>query len=169
MRDERTGVGSSRYGLEYGGLHLHVAEGVEILSHGLHDAGPLDEHILDLGIDHKVHVSHTVTLLRIRECVIDLTLLLLHYRQHPERLGEHRKALGVNGELTGLGDEGIALYADEVTYIQQLLEDGIVHRLVLARTDLVALDIDLNPALGVLQLDKRGGSHDTAAHHPAGY
>ena len=116
-----------------------------------------------------VHVPHAVAELGVGECVVDLALLLLDYREHPQGLGEDGQALGVYGELAGLGDEGVALDAHEVADVEELLEDGVVHGLVLAGADLVALDIDLNPAFGVLQLDERGGAHDAAAHHPAGY
>ena len=121
-------------------MMLHVAEGVEVLPHGLYDAGPLDEDVLYLGIDH------------VGECVVDLAFLLLDYREHSQGLGEDGKALGVDGKLTGLGDEGVALDAHEVADVEEFLEDGVVHGLVLAGADLVALDIDLNPAFGVLQL-----------------
>lgn len=58
--DEGACVGASRYGLQDGCLHFHVSEGVEILPHGLYDAGPLDEYVLDVRVDHQVHVSHAV-------------------------------------------------------------------------------------------------------------
>ena len=154
MSDEGTGTGASGYGLENGSLHLQIAEGVEVLPHGLHYLCPLDKHVLDLGIDHQIHVSHAVAELGVGEGVVYLPLFLLDYRQHPEGLGQDGQTPGMDGELTGLGDEGVALDTDEVAYIQQFLEYCIVHRLVLARTYLVSFDIDLNTAFGILQLNE---------------
>ena len=84
MGDEGPGVGASGNGLEDWSLYLHVAEGVEVLSHGLHDTCPLDEDILYLGIDHQVHIPHAVAELGIRKCIVNLALLLLDYREHSQ-------------------------------------------------------------------------------------
>ena len=74
----------------------------------------------------------------------------------------------MDGNLTHLGDEHIALDADDVADVQQAFEDGVVERLVLAGAYLVTLDVELYATRMILQLNKRGGPHDAAAHDAAG-
>ena len=70
--------------------------------------------------------------------------------------------------LARVGDEGEALDADKVAYVEQLLEDGVVEGGVTLGADVVAADIYLYPARVVLQLEERGAAHDAAAHDAAG-
>ena len=74
----------------------------------------------------------------------------------------------MDGGLTHLGDKHIARHANDVADVEQAFEDSVVEGLVLTGAYLVALDIELDTAVGVLQLDKRGGAHDAAAHDAAG-
>lgn len=71
-------------------------------------------------------------------------------------------------DFPGLGAEHESLHPDEIADVEQLLEDSVVKLLVLARTDFVAVDVDLDSAIGVLQLHERGFAHDAATHHTAG-
>jgi hypothetical protein len=59
-------------------------------------------------------------------------------------------------------------HADEVAEVQQFLEDLVVHRLVLAGGDLVAVDVDLLVAGGIAQHGEAGLAHHTHAHQAAG-
>ena len=52
--------------------------------------------------------------------------------------------------------------------VEQLLEDGVIHRLVLVGTELVAIEVNLDLAGRVLQLGKRGLAHDAAGEDAAG-
>ena len=144
--DERTGRGASRDGLKDRGLDLKAAGGVEIFPHRGDDLRPLDEHVLYLRVHDEVNVPLAVAQLGIGEGVIDNAVNLLHDRKNPQRLAQNGKFLCVNTELSGLGDEGEALDADDVADVKQFLPDGVVHRLVLARADLVPLDVDLDPS-----------------------
>ena len=144
--DERTGRGASRNGLKDRGLDLKAAGVVEIFPHRGDNLRPLDEHVFHLRVHDEIHVPLTVAELRIGERVIDDSVNLLHDRKNPQRLAQNGKFLGMNTELAGLGDESEALDADDVTDVKQLLPDCVVHRLVLARADLVSLDVDLDPS-----------------------
>ncbi len=144
--DERTGGGSTGNRLEDRGLDLKAAGGVEVFPHRGDDLRPLDENVPDLGVHDEVNVPLAVAELRIGERVIDNAVNLLDDRENPKGLAQDCQLLGVDAELAGLGDECEALDADDVADVKQLLPDGVVHRLVLARADLVPLDVDLDPA-----------------------
>ena len=71
--------------------------------------------------------------------------------------------------LTGLGAECKSSHTDEIAYVHQFLEHLIIHVLVVARTNVVAGDINLYAAFGVLKFGKTGFAHYPTAHQPAGY
>ena len=169
VRDEGTRRGAARDALQDRGLHLEAAGGIEVFAHRGDDLRPLDEHVADLRIDDQIHIALPVAELRIREGVEDLAVLLLDDRQHAQRLAQQGELLGVHAQLAGLGDEGETLDTDDVTDVQKLLPDGIVHSLVLFRADLIPLDIDLDPAGGILELAERSSSHNPAGHYPSRY
>src|SRR3712207_2086789 len=52
--------------------------------------------------------------------------------------------------------------------VEQLLENLIVEVFILARTNVIARNIDLNSAFAILKFRKAGLSHHTSAHHTAG-
>ena len=154
MGDEGAGSGTSGDALEDGGFHLEAAGGVEVLAHGGDYLGALHEGILHLRVDYKVHIALAVTHFRIGESIVHHAVHFLHYRKHAEALAQEGELLHVDAELTCLGDEGVALDSHHVADIEQALPDGIVHSLVLAGADFVALDVDLYAAGLVLQLGK---------------
>ena len=111
-----------------------------------------------------------LTQLRIGEAVIDIAICVrLDDRKDPQGLAEHGEFLGVDTQLAGLGNEGESLDTDYVADVEELLPDGIVHRLVLSRAYLIPLDVDLDPARGILELSERSRTHDPAGHQPSGY
>ncbi len=167
--DERTGGRASRYALQDRGLHFEAAGLVEVPSHRGDDFRPLDEHLPDLGIDDEVHVSLAVAEFRVGDRIEHLTVHLLHYRKHFQRFAQQGEFLGVHAELACLGDEGEALDPHYVADVEELLPDGVVHRLVLEGADFIALDVYLYPAGAVLQLPEGGCAHYPAAHKPARY
>ena len=169
VRHEGSGGGSSGYALEDGGLYFEAARGVEVVAHGRDDPGPLHEHVPDLGVDDEVDVSLAVAHLRVGEGVEHLSVLLLDYGEHLERLAQQGELLGVYAELAGLGDEGEALDSDYVSDVEKLLPHRVVHGLVVAGADFVALHVDLNASALVLELAEGRGSHYAAAHEPSGY
>ena len=60
----------------------------------------------------------------------------------------------MNGELACLCDEGETLDTDDVTYVEEFLEDGVVQGLVLARTDFVPVYVYLYSARLILQFSE---------------
>ena len=75
--------------------------------------------------------------------------------------------------LAHLRTENEAFYTDEIADIEQFLENDVVHLLLHGGRlltlgngclNIVTGDIDLNTALGVLNLDERGLAHDALGH-----
>ena len=167
--DERTGRRAARNRLEDRRFHLEAAGLVEGLAHRRDDLGALDEGLLDLRVHDQVHIALAVPELRIGEAVVDGAVGVgLDDREDTQGLRQDGQFLCMDGELAGLGEEGETLDANDVADVQELLEDGVVQRLVLAGADLVPLDIDLDAAGMVLQLHEGGGAHDAPGHDAAG-
>ncbi len=166
--DEGACGGTAGDALQHGGIHLEVALLVEVGTHLVDNHGALDEGVAHLGVDDEVDVALAVALLGVAEGVVDHAVLLLDDGQGAEALAEDGEGLGVDGDLAHLGDKDIAGDADDVANVKQALEDGVVERLVVAGAYLVALDVELNAAGVVLELDEAGGAHDAAAHDAAG-
>ncbi len=168
MRDEGARGGTAGDALQHGGVHLQVALLVEIGTHLVHYLGALHESVAHVGVHDEVHIALAVAQLGVAEGVVHHAVFLLDDRKRAQALAEHGEALHMDGGLTHLGYKHIARYTDDVADVEQALEDGVVERLVLPGAYLVALDIELDAARVVLQLDKRGGAHDAAAHDAAG-
>ena len=164
VRDERTCRGAARNRLKHRRLHLKIAVFVEEATYAVDGFCPLYENILNFVIYNEIDVAHTITQLRVVELVVFHTVFFLDNRQRTQTLAEHRHLLDVNGNLAHLGAESKTFYADEVADVEKTFENDIVHSFVLARTNLVAVEIKLYAAVCVLQLAERGGSHDAAAH-----
>ena len=166
--DERTGRGATGNGLQHRGVHLEPPLLGEGVAHGLDDPAAGLESALDLGVDHQVDVAHPVAELRVGERIVHLPVLVgLHGGQRANGLAQHGELLDEHARLAGLRGEGGALHPDDVTAVEQLLEDGVVHRLVLPRAELVAVEVNLNLARSVLQLGERRLAHDAAGQNAA--
>ena len=74
----------------------------------------------------------------------------------------------MDGDLAHLRAEYEALDADDVADVEHLLHQEIVIRFILARTDVVAADVDLDASGCVLQHCEQGLAHVAYAHDPAG-
>ena len=141
---------------------------VEEFAHGTDNGGALDECLLDAVVDDEVDIALAGAKLRVIELVIGHTILIFHDRQWLETLGEQGQLFGVNGNLTSLCLEDEALDADDITDVEQFLEDDIVEILVISLADVVACDVHLYTSLAILELHKACFAHDTAAHDAAG-
>ena len=75
----------------------------------------------------------------------------------------------MNRGLAHLGDKDVTGHTDNVADVEQTFKNGVVEGLVLTGANLVALNIQLDTPVGVLQLYKRRGTHDAAAHDAASY
>ena len=147
VRDKRAGRCTTGNGLQHRGVHLEPALLGEGVPHGLdHPAAGL-EGALDFGIDHEVDIPHPVAELRIGEGVVHLAVFIgLDRGQRADGLAQHSEFLDQHTRLTGLGGERGPLHADDVAAVEELLEDGVVHRLVLAGAKLIAVEVNLNLA-----------------------
>jgi hypothetical protein len=111
----------------------------------LHDAGALDENLAHLGID-QIDVSHTIAQLDVSHAVE----LFWHGQQI---LGEKRQILNVNAEFAGPRAEEIALDADMVSNIEELVK---LPKLVAYG---IFSDIDLELLARLLEVGEAGFTH----------
>ena len=154
MGNERTGCCASRDALKDRSLHLKASGLVEVLAHCRDNLCPLHEYILNLRIDNKVNIPLTVTKLRVCKGIENLTVHLLNDRKHAKGLAQKGEFLGVDAELSCLGEESKALDTYYISYIKKFLPYRIVHSLVFARADFIPLDIYLNASCLVLELSE---------------
>ena len=173
MRDERTSRSTSGYLLQDRGLHLGITCLVKHLTHGAQDSSAFEERVLDTLVHHEVHVTLTVTLLRIIESVISHTIFVFYDRQRFQTLCQHGQFLRMNADFAHLCAENESLNADEIADIEQFLEYHIVHLLLYGRRLLtfgyrclyiVSRHIHLNTAFRVLNLNERSLAHDAFGH-----
>ena len=115
-------------------------------------------------VDDKVEVTLAVTLLRIGESVIGGAVLLFHDGKGAHRLAQQRELLDVDADSARLRGEHKTLHADDVTDVQ-FLENGIIHRFVLAWTNFVAFHINLDFADRILQFIEGNCTHNALAHN----
>src|SRR3712207_1923670 len=168
MSDERTGRRTAGNALQRGCLHLGVAVLIEEVAHGTQHGGTLKERVFHAIVNDEVHVTLTGTQLGVVKLVVSHAILVLNDGQGLEALAKNGQLLGVHADFARLGLEDETLNADDVTDVEQLLENLIVEVFIFARTDVIARNIDLNSAFAILKFRKAGLSHHTTAHHTAG-
>ena len=173
MRDERTSRSTTGYLLQNRCLHFRVTCLVKYLTHRTQDSCTFEECILHAFIHYQVHITLTITLLRIIESVVCHTVFVLHDRQRFERFGEYCQFLRMHGYLTHLRAENETFDTDKITDVQQFLKYHIVHLLLNSRRlltfrkrclNIITADIHLNTSFRVLQLDERCLTHDSFRH-----
>ena len=168
VRDERPRRGAARNGLQNRRFDFEIPLRVEELAHGRHDLRALDEDFAHLRVDRQIDITLAVAYFGVGEGVERLPVLLLDYRQRPQRLGDDGQPPAVYRRFARLGDEGEALDPHEITDVEQFLEDGVVERRVTLGADVVAADVDLDAARVILQFEERDAAHDAARHDAAG-
>ena len=177
VRDEGPCGRPARYLLQDRCLHLGIARLIKHSAHGAYDGGALEEDLFHSLVDDEVHIALAVALLGVVEAVVRHAVFVLHDRQGSQALGEHGQLLRMYGDFAHLRAEDEALDTDEVAYIEQFLEDEVVHLLLNGGGLLafghgclyvIATDIDLDTPFRVLQLDERRLAHDTAGHESSG-
>ena len=156
VRVERAGVRAAGDRLEHRGLHFEEPVVVlQDLADGLDDLRAVVEGLADVLVDDQVHIALTVTEIHILQAAPLV-------REDLDRLGQEDHGFGVHRDLLGAGLEDRTPQADDITDVVGLEE------LVLLRADVVSLDVALDPALLVLQIEERRFAHDAFAHHAAG-
>ena len=167
--DEGACTGSAGDALQNGCLHLGVACLVQHSTHRLNDGSPLQEGLFHPVVHHQVHIALAVAQFGVFKRVVGHTVLVLHDRQRLDALGQYGQLLGMDADFAHLGAEHKSFDADEVAQVEQTLEHGGVHILVLFRADVITGDVHLDATFGVLQFDEGGFAHHAAAHHTSGH
>ena len=156
--------------LQGGSLHFGVSRFVQDVAHGAQDGGALQEGFLHAGVYNEVHITLAVSQFGVIERVIYLSVLLLYHGQRLQTLGQHGHVHGMDGDLSGLGAEYIALDADEVAQVEALLEHDIVKCGVFGvGTKGVTGDVHLDAAFAVQQFHECGLALHTLAHDASGH
>ena len=168
VRDEGACAGAAGDGLEDRRFHLHVARLVQGVAHFAEDGRALDEGLADALVDDEVHVALSVAQFGVVEGVVGYAVLFLDHGQGLDALGQDGQLLGVHGDFARLCAEDEAFDADVVAQVEQLFEHRVVEVLILFGADVVAGDIHLYAARGVLQFHKTGLAHDASSHHASG-
>ena len=148
--DERTGTGTACNVLQDWGVNFRVAGIVQNATQGTNNGCTLQEGVLHTIIDHQIDITLTVTQLRIVKLVVGHTVLVLHDGQRLQRLRQQRQLLGMYGYLARLCAEYETLDAYEVANVKQTLEDCIVKLFILVRAKVVAGNVHLDTAFGIL-------------------
>ena len=109
-----------------------------------------------------------VAQLGVGESVVHVAFLVgFHGGKGSDGLAQHREGGHLHRGLADLCLEGFSFDADEVAAVEELFEDVVVHGLVLARAQFVAVQVDLQRAFVVLQFRERGLAHDSSGHEAA--
>ena len=124
--DEWPCRGSSGNHLQRGCLHFGISCFVQNFPHGPDDSRTLEECVFDTLVDHKIDVALTIAQLGIVELVIGDTILVFHDWQRLQSLRQQCQLLGVHADLSRLGTEHEALYANKVADVEQTLENIII-------------------------------------------
>ena len=154
VRDERLRHGAAGDHLHHRRLDLHEAERLEEVAQVLHDARALAEHLAALVAHDQVDIALPVALLDVREAMPLVG-------QRPQRLDQQPHALGLDGELAGLGLEERALGAEDVAHVPAL--EGVV-----GVAERLLLQEHLDGTAVVLQLGEARLAHDALGHHATG-
>ena len=141
---------------QHGRLHLQEMARVEVLADRGYDARPTLEGLHHLWVHHEVEVALPIADLGVLESVVFLG-------QGLEGLGEEYDSFRVHGDLASASLEHAALDADDVAAVVGL------HATVLLQPELVGVDVDLDAAVPVLEIDEGSLADVAEGHHPAGH
>ena len=136
-------------------LHFHEISSCQEVTDLFNDLGTFDEGILYILVHNQIYISLTITHIRIGNSMIFL-------RKNLKTLAQKRHLLCMNGNLTGLGTECIALHTIDITNIRFL------KICVALFSDGVSCHIDLNGSFQVTDVTERRFSHHTLEHHTSG-
>src|SRR5690554_1246128 len=73
----------------------------------------------------------------------------------------------MDGNRAGFGDKYKTFDSDYIADVKMLFEESVIKTFIFPRTKVVAGDIYLYAASGVLKFDKGSASHNPTAHHPS--
>ena len=168
VRNKRPGGGTTRNSLQNGRLHFQVSFIIQEIAHRFDDLCPFDKGVFYFIVNDQVDITLPVTLVGVGECIIHFSVFLFHDGQRPQRFRQNRKLFNVYRNFSHFGNEHKSFHANYIPDIEQTFENNIIHRFVFSGTNVITLEIELYPACMVLQFGKSSGSHNPAAHNPAG-
>ena len=155
MSDKRPCVGSAGNRRQDRRVHLHVT--VVLFQHPfdlVYDLCSLDKSVANLRVHNQIHISLTIAKIRVLQSVPLV-------RQYLQGFAQQYKAGHVNGDFIRLGLEHPALHSYDVTDVISL------EPFIFLCTDVISLNIALNPALLILHVKECGLAHHALAHDPA--
>ncbi len=155
-------------GLQDGCFHLEITILVKHLPHGVDYFGPLDKNVLHLRVDNQIDIPLAVALLRIGKSIVGFPVFFLYNGQRAQRFVQHSKLFYMNGNFAHLCAEYKTFYADNISDVEQLLKNLVVHGFVVAGANLVAVYINLYPPGMILQFGKRSLPHHPETHQTSG-
>ena len=115
VRGERLGHGSAGDGVHHRSFDFDESVGVEEAAQRLHDFGALDEDLAHVGVHGEIDVATAVA-------GLDVLQAVPFFGQWEQVFHQERDFFDVDGEFAGAGAEEIALYADVVAEVEQLVE-----------------------------------------------
>ena len=155
MRLERARRRAACVGDQHRRFDLEEALAVQVAADRGNDPAALDERIAGIRVHDEIQIALAIASIGVGKAVEFL-------RQRMQALGQQRDLLRMHAHLAGLGGEHIALHADHVADV--IIFEGLVG--VLAHV--VAADIDLDPAVAILQMGETGLAHHAAGHDASG-
>ena len=153
--DEWLGHRAAGDGMHHRRLDLDEAVAVEEAPHRLHDFGALQKDLAHVGIHGEVNVAAAIARLHVLQPVP-------FFRQRKQVLHQEGDLLDMDGQLVGAGAEEVALHADVVAEVEQLVE---LKRLF---ADIVEADINLKPLAALLQMGEACFSLHADRHQASG-
>src|SRR5664279_766382 len=139
--DERLCHRAAGDGMHHRRLDFDEAIGVQKSPHRLYDFGAFQEDLAHLGVHRQVNVAAAIARLHVLQAVPFLG-------QRKQVLHQESDLLHVDGQLVGAGAEKIALHADVVAKVEQLVK---LKRLF---ADVVEADVNLQPLPALLQVSE---------------
>ncbi len=153
--DERARGGAAVERLHHRRLDFDEVARFELAAQGRNDARAGDEDLAHVGVGDQVEIALPVARLDVLEAVP----LLGHGEQ---RLAEKLELFRVDAEFAGAGAEEIAFDADDIAQVDEL------EKCVIALSDGVLLDVDLEARTVLLEVGEAGLAHVAQCHQASG-
>ena len=150
MRNEWARSCSARNALQRRCFHLGITCFVEELTHGADYLCAFQERFLNAFVHNEVYITLTETQFGVVELVVGHPVLIFHDGKWLYTLAQQCEFFGVNRYFARLCAEYETLYAHKVADVEQAFEHRVVQFLVLIGANVVASNIHLNTAFGVL-------------------
>src|SRR5512133_2627218 len=167
MRYKRSGSGATGNRLKNGRFHLQISFRIIQFPKGINYFGTLDKYFSNARIHNQVNITLAIPEFRIGDGVVNLSVLFFYNRQWPERFAKQSDFFDVNRNFAHLGNKNKTPDTNKIAYIKMLLEYSIIPCFIFTRADIIALQVNLDASLFILQFGKRCAAHNTLAHQSA--